>query len=94
MKDLTAQVRASTREQSKVGNFIAKSTEDITDMIQQIKIACDEQGRGSEQIVIAVEDIQQSTNINLEAITILNDALANLQKQTEILNREISVFRI
>jgi methyl-accepting chemotaxis protein len=94
MKDLTAQVRASTREQSKVGNFIAKSTEDITDMIQQIKVACDEQGRGSEQIVIAVEDIQQSTNINLEAITILNDALANLQKQTDILNREISVFSI
>jgi methyl-accepting chemotaxis protein len=94
MKELTAQVRASTREQSKVGNFIAKSTEDITEMIQKIKIACDEQGRGSEQIVIAVEDIQQSTNINLEAISILNDALVNLQKQTEILNREISVFNI
>jgi methyl-accepting chemotaxis protein len=94
MKELTAQVRVSTREQSKVGNFIAKSTENITDMIQKIKTACDEQGRGSEQIVIAVEDIQQSTNINLEAITILNDALMNLQKQTEILNREISVFSI
>ena len=48
-------------------------------MIQKIKIACDEQGRGSEQIVIAVEDIQQSTNINLEAIGILNDALESLQ---------------
>ena len=94
MKDLTAQVRASTREQSKVGSFIARSTEDITDMIQKIKCACDEQSRGSEQIVVAVEDIQQSTNINLEAINILNDALASLLKQTEILNREMSVFKV
>jgi methyl-accepting chemotaxis protein len=94
MKDLTAQVRASTREQSKVGSFIARSTEDITEMIQKIKSACDEQSRGSEQIVIAVEDIQQSTNINLEAIDILNNALENLIQQTEILNREISLFKV
>ena len=52
-KDLTTQVRASTREQSKVGNFIAKSTENITDMIAQIKRACDEQSRGSDQVVHA-----------------------------------------
>jgi methyl-accepting chemotaxis protein len=94
MKDLTAQVRASTREQSKVGSFIARSTEDITEMIQKIKSACDEQSRGSEQIVIAVEDIQQSTNINLEAIDILNNALESLIHQKEILNKEMSVFKV
>jgi methyl-accepting chemotaxis protein len=94
MKDLTAQVRASTREQSKVGGFIARSTENITDMIQMIKQACDEQGRGSEQIVVAVEDISQSTTINLEAIELLNNALASLLRQTELLDREIGVFRV
>ncbi|MCM2359264.1 MAG: methyl-accepting chemotaxis protein [Geobacteraceae bacterium] len=94
MKDITIQVRASTREQSKVGNFIAKSTEDITGMIQKIKLACDEQSRGSEQIVVAVEDIQRSTNINLEAIDILNEALASLLRQTEILKREMGVFKV
>ncbi|HEY6872518.1 MAG TPA: methyl-accepting chemotaxis protein [Geobacteraceae bacterium] len=94
MKDLTTQVRASTREQSKVGSFIARSTENITDMIQKIKTACDEQGRGSEQVVVAVEDIQCSTNINLETIELLNDALASLLRQTEILNREIGVFKV
>ena len=94
MKDLTSQVRASTREQSKVGSFIARSTENITEMIQQIKLACDEQSRGSEQVVVAVEDIRHSTDMNLEAINILNEALASLLRQTEILNREIIVFRV
>ena len=94
MKDLTSQVRASTREQSKVGGFIARSTESITDMIQMIKMACDEQGRGSEQIVEAVEDIRHSTTINLETIELLNNALASLLRQTELLHREIGVFRV
>jgi methyl-accepting chemotaxis protein len=94
MKDLTAQVRASTREQSKVGGFIAQSTENITDMIQKIKLACDEQGRGGEQIVMAVEDIRRSTDINLETIDLLNNALAGLLKQTELLDREIAVFSV
>jgi methyl-accepting chemotaxis protein len=94
MKGLTTQVRASTREQSKVGNFIAKSTENITGMIHQIKRACDEQTRGSEQVVVAVEDIQQSTNINLEATRIMNDAVTNLFKQIEILQKEMGVFKI
>lgn len=94
MKELTAQVRASTREQTKVGNFIAKSTENITDMIQKIKQACDEQSRGSEQIVVAVEDIQQSTSMNLEATRILNDSLASLLRQSEILDKEMSAFKV
>lgn len=94
MKGLTVQVRASTREQSKVGNFIAKSTENITGMIQQIKRACDEQTRGSEQVVVAVEDIQQSTHINLEATRIMNDAVMNLFRQIEILQKEMGAFKI
>jgi methyl-accepting chemotaxis protein len=94
MKELTSQVRGSTREQTKVGNFIAKSTENITDMIQKIKQACDEQSRGSEQIVVAVEDIQQSTSMNLEATRLLNEALASLLRQAEIINREMDAFKI
>ena len=94
MKELTSQVRASTREQTKVGNFIAKSTENITDMIQKIKQACDEQSRGSEQIVVAVEDIQQSTSMNLEATRILNESLASLLRQAEILNNEMNAFKV
>jgi methyl-accepting chemotaxis protein len=94
MKGLTAQVRNSTREQSNVGSLIANSTENITGMIEQIKRACDEQSRGSEQVVMAVEDIQLSTNINLEATQVMNESVANLFRQIEILREEMSLFKV
>jgi len=94
MKGLTAQVRLSTREQSKVGNFIAQSTENITGMIQQIKRACDEQSQGSEQIVIAVEDIQQSTLVNLDATRAMDEAVSNLFRQITVLRDEMARFKV
>jgi methyl-accepting chemotaxis protein len=94
MKELTAQVRVSTREQTKVGNFISKSTEDITGTIQQIKRACDEQSRGSEHIVVAVEEIQNSNAVNLDATKVLNNAVTNLSRQIEILQKEVSFFKV
>jgi len=93
MKVLTGQVRSSTREQSKVGGFIAHSTENITSMIQQIKRACDEQARGSEQIVIAIEDIQRSTDENFDAASVLDEASLGLSRQVEFLDKEARRFR-
>ncbi|KAF0214958.1 MAG: methyl-accepting chemotaxis sensory [Geobacteraceae bacterium] len=94
MKDLTAQVRRSTRAQSKVGNSIAKSTENITGMIQRIKGACDEQNRGSEQIVVAINDIQHSTQLNLKATNVLDQSVKKLTDQAKVLHQEISIFRV
>lgn len=94
MKGLTTEVRRSTKEQSKVGNFIARSTENITAMISQIKNATDEQERNSEQIVHAVKEIQKSTNINSEATRGLNEAVASLSEQTELLQEEMKSFKI
>ncbi|RNC67766.1 MAG: methyl-accepting chemotaxis protein [Desulfuromonadales bacterium] len=94
MKGLTSQVRVSTKEQAKVGNFIARSTENITNMISQIKRACDEQTRGSEQIIRAVENIQESTDTNLGAAKMMEDAVSRLSRQLEVLQREMSSFKI
>jgi methyl-accepting chemotaxis protein len=94
MTGLTGQVRGSTREQSKVGNHIAESTENITDMIRQIKRACDEQNRGSEQILIAIEDIQQSTAVNLEASQVMDETVAGLSGQINLLDNEMNNFII
>ncbi|HBA88762.1 MAG TPA: methyl-accepting chemotaxis protein [Geobacter sp.] len=94
MKGLTSQVLSSTREQNKVGNLIAQSTESITEMIRHIKRACDEQSRGSEQIVMSVEDIQQATDANLEATRVMDEAVYKLFRQTEMLKKEIEVFKI
>lgn len=94
MKELNAQVRNSTREQTKVGNFIGKSTENITSMIRKIKLACDEQNRGSGLIVHAVSGIQQSTEINLEANKMTEEAVKRLTHQTELIQSALHNFTI
>lgn len=94
MKELNTQVRNSTREQTKVGNFIGKSTENITTMIRKIKVACDEQTRGSGQIVHAVAGIQQSTEINLEANRMTEEAVKRLTQQAELIQAALHNFKI
>ncbi len=94
MKELNAQVRNSTREQTKVGNFIGKSTENITSMIRKIKLACDEQNRGSGLIVHAVSGIQQSTETNLEANKMTEEAVKRLTHQTELIQSALLNFTI
>jgi methyl-accepting chemotaxis protein len=94
MKGLTGEVRRSTREQTKVGNFIAQSTESITTMIQQIKNATDEQRRSSEQIVHAVKDIEKSTEINISAARSLGESVAGLSRQTEVFQKELSGYKV
>ncbi|GFE58182.1 methyl-accepting chemotaxis protein [Geobacter sp. AOG1] len=94
MKVLTGQVRLSTREQSKGGNFIAHSAEDITDMVQQIKNATEEQSRGSAQIVEAVGNIQQSAAINLQASKVMDEAVASLTGQMELMQKEMGKFKV
>jgi methyl-accepting chemotaxis protein len=94
MKDLSSQVRSSTLEQSKVGALATQSMVNITGMIQQIKRACDEQIRGSEQIVAAIEDIQHSAQVNLDTTAIMNEAATSLAQQVELLNLEMQAFRV
>jgi methyl-accepting chemotaxis protein len=94
MKNLTNQARNSTQEQSEVATFIAKATQEITAMIRHINSACNEQRNGSEQVMIAVGNIQQSTRVNLDATQVMAAALEKLHNQTEILKKEMAVFRI
>jgi methyl-accepting chemotaxis protein len=94
MKELNGQVRNSTREQSTVGNFIGKSTENITNMIRKIKLACDEQSRSGGQILHAVDEIQKSTEVNLEANRVAEDAVKRLTLQSSLLQKEMDRFII
>ena len=94
MKELTNQVRNSTVEQSGVATLIARNTEELTDMIRYVTAACDEQQSGSEQVMVAAEDIRNSTTTNLEAIQVMNESLIKLYSQAENLKKEMSVFRV
>jgi methyl-accepting chemotaxis protein len=94
MKDLSSKVLSSTLEQSKVGALVNRSMTNITGMIEQIKRACEEQIRGSEQIVAAIEDIQHSTQVNLDTAAIMNEAATSLARQVELLHLEMRAFQV
>ena len=63
-------------------------------MIQQIKRAADEQSRGSEQIVAAVENIQQSARVNLDSTSIMNESATSLARQVQLLRKEMQAFKV
>jgi methyl-accepting chemotaxis protein len=94
MKRLTVQVRSSTREQSQSSGAIARSTEKMSTMIDHIKQACDEQGRGSQLIVHAIENIRTSTEVNLDAVRVMDVAVAGLGEQTTTLLHEMEAFQV
>jgi len=93
MKALNSEVRSSTREQSKTGKLIANSTESVTDMIAQIRRACGEQVGFSQRIVHAVTNIEESTGVNLQAASVLEESVSRLSGQVDLLQREMEVFQ-
>jgi methyl-accepting chemotaxis protein len=94
MKDLTVHVRTSTREQSRTSNLIAHATEDVTTMIDQIRKASASQAQSSAMISKSVGNIQTSTSANSEAATVMEGAVTGLSKQIDLLEKEMSGFKI
>ena len=94
IKELSIHVRISTREQSRASNLIAKSTENITTMIDQIREACHSQGTSSTTIYKAVGNIKASSESNSGAARVMENSVTGLTKQIELLDKEMSGFRI
>jgi len=94
MKDLTNHVRISTREQSHTGNLIARATEDVTAMIDQIRGASESQTQNGALISKAVKNIQTSTTANSEAAAVMEGSVFALSKQIDLLEKEMSGFKI
>jgi methyl-accepting chemotaxis protein len=94
MRSLAAQVRASTQEQARTSNTIAQSTEQITGMIGHIKTATDFQTASTANITRAVSGIESSTNENIEAAALLDNAVSSLSTQTAVLQKEMGTFQL
>lgn len=92
MKRLNSQVRNSTREHNGASADIAHATEKITAMVERIKLACSEQTRCGVRIAGEMENITQSASGNLQASTGLNQAVAGLGAQVEVLQQEMAGF--
>lgn len=94
MKDLTIHVRTSTREQSKASNLIARSSEDVTAMVDHIREACRSQIESSSLISTSVNNIEGTTAANSQAIKVMNASIADLTRQIDLLEKEMTGFRI
>ena len=94
MKELTNHVRTSTREQSRTSNLIAHATEDVTGMIDQIRVASGSQSQSSAMISKSVANIRASTTTNTEAVAVMESSITGLSKQIDLLDKEMSGFKI
>jgi methyl-accepting chemotaxis protein len=94
MKDLTRHVRTSTREQSRTSSLIAHATEDAAVMIDQIRKASGSQSQSSAMISKAVVNIQSATASNSEAATVMESSISGLSRQIDLLEKEMSGFKI
>ncbi|TWJ33085.1 methyl-accepting chemotaxis protein [Geobacter argillaceus] len=94
MKDFTGQVLASTDRQHTVGGVIATSTGQMTDIIQGIRDACQEQTACSEQIDHAMASVQNSANSNLDSARILEHGVESLSFQIDVLRREMAKLQV
>jgi methyl-accepting chemotaxis protein len=94
MKDLTVLVRTSTREQSRASNLIARATEDGTTMVDQIREACRSQIDSSALISKSVNNIEAATAANSQATKVMNAAVTDLTHQIDLLEKEMTGFKI
>lgn len=94
MKDLTILVRTSTREQSKASSLIARSTEDVTSMVEQIRDACRTQVNSSSLISGSVNNIEGATVATSHATKVMNAAVADLTQQIDLLEKEMTGFKL
>jgi methyl-accepting chemotaxis protein len=94
MKGCTAQVNSSSLNQERVGTAIAESTEKMGADFQAIKDACGEQSSWSRQIVLSVESVQQSADINLESARLMEAGVESLSTQITLLRREIARLQV
>ncbi|NTV50512.1 MAG: HAMP domain-containing protein [Geobacteraceae bacterium] len=94
MKDLTTHVRTSTREQSRASSLIARSTEDVTSMAEQIREACQSQVDSSTLISKSVSSIEVATVANSRATKVMNASVADLTIQIDLLEKEMTGFKL
>ena len=92
MKLLNGLVRNSAREHNGASADLAHATEKTTAMVEKIKDACREQSLCGARIAGEMEKITRSAHGNLAASTGLNQAVAGLGTQVEMLQQEMAGF--
>ena len=94
MKSITKHVERSSQEQARGSKQITKAIESISDMVHHLNRAQKEQTRGSEEVMGAVVQIKQVAEAQNLSAHDLEQAIADLAAQAEVLRGEVRRFRL
>ncbi len=94
MKSITKHVERSSQEQARGSKQITKAIESISDMVHHLNRAQKEQTRGSEEVMGAVVQIKQVADAQNVSAHDLEQAIADLAAQAEVLRGEVRRFRL
>jgi len=93
MRQLAMDVHDQAKSHNQAGSEIVESTETIVKMIEDIGRACMVQSEGSEEIVLAAEEMEKDADGNLKTIKIMEEAVSGLSRQIKSLDREMTGFK-
>ena len=94
MRDIAHQVKGATDEQAATSKHISGVIEVISDKSRQILKAITEQKIGSNQIWKSVDKIKDIPKANRDLAFNVNSALRGLQKDAELIDKEIGRFKL
>ena len=94
MKSITKHVERSSQEQARGSKQITRAIESISEMVHHLSRAQKEQTRGSEQVMGAVVQIKQVAEAQNLSASDLQEAIADLAFQAEVLRGEVRRFRL
>jgi methyl-accepting chemotaxis protein len=93
MRQLAIDVHDQARSHNEAGAEISESTETIVKMIEDIGRACVIQSEGSEEIVLAAEEMEETATGNLKTTRVMEESVSGLSSQIKNLEREMAGFK-
>jgi methyl-accepting chemotaxis protein len=93
MKELTSRVLASTSRQENVGEGIAESTAQMSDVVEMIRKASLDQADCCRRITDSVRRVSGSAESSLDSAQSMEDAVESLTTQIELLQQEIAKLK-
>ena len=94
MKELTINVRSSSHEQREMGSDIAASTVRMGAIIRELENLRTDQAERSEEIRVAIQEMDRATNEDLSAVHIMEEGVENLSRQIALLQTEMAKLKV
>ncbi len=94
MRSVSEQVKNSMEEQAKSSKFISQAIENISEMVNFINKATQEQAKTNEFVMTSLSRIRESSGENLSSVSQLNDVSKILDKQSNVLQGILKMFKV